>query len=69
MVLVIQEIELEGKQDLDTARFWATRPQMEALSEHAMEAVERGRPICPLCSSPMDPDGHFGPNRIRGEWM
>ncbi len=61
VVLVIQEIELEGKTDLATARFWATRPQMEALSMHALEVVEQGRPICPLCNSPMDPEGHFCP--------
>lgn len=61
VVLVIQEIELEGKTDLATARFWATRPQMEALCEHALEVVEQGRPICPLCNSPMDPEGHFCP--------
>jgi uncharacterized repeat protein (TIGR03847 family) len=61
VVLVIQEIEIEGKENLDTARFWATRSQMEALSEHVLEVVERGRPICPLCDSPMDPEGHFCP--------
>jgi uncharacterized repeat protein (TIGR03847 family) len=61
LVLVIQEIQMEGKEDLDTARFWATRAQMEALGDHALEVVERGRPICPLCNSPMDPDGHFCP--------
>jgi uncharacterized repeat protein (TIGR03847 family) len=61
VVLVIQEIEFEGKTDLATARFWATRPQMEALCEHVLEVVEQGRPICPLCNSPMDPEGHFCP--------
>lgn len=61
VVLVIQEIELEGKTDLATARFWASRPQMEALSIHALEVVEQGRPLCPLCNSPMDPEGHFCP--------
>ena len=61
IVIVIQEIEYEGKTDLATARFWATRPQMEALSEHALVAVEQGRPTCPLCNEPMDPDGHFCP--------
>jgi uncharacterized repeat protein (TIGR03847 family) len=61
VVLVIQEIELEGKTDLATARFWASRPQMEALSIHALEVLEQGRPLCPLCNSPMDPEGHFCP--------
>ena len=63
IVLVIQEIQYEdeGKSNLATARFWATRAQMEAMSEHALQVVEQGRPICPLCSAPMDPDGHFCP--------
>ncbi len=61
IVLVIQEVQIEGKNDMTTARFWATRAQMEAMSEHALQVVEQGRPICPLCNAPMDPDGHFCP--------
>ena len=61
VVLVIQEIEIEGKTELATARFWASRSQTEALSMHALEVVEQGRPICPLCNAPMDPEGHFCP--------
>lgn len=62
VVLVAQEIQLEPHEQPATARFWATRTQMERMSEHALEVVEQGRPICPLCNSPMDPDGHFCPN-------
>ena len=61
IVLVIQEVQLETDQRPSTARFWGTRPQMKALGEHALEVVEQGRPICPLCDSPIDPDGHFCP--------
>jgi uncharacterized repeat protein (TIGR03847 family) len=62
VVLVAQEIQTEEEQqEPSTARFWATRSQMRALSNHALEVVEQGRPICPLCDSPMDPDGHFCP--------
>lgn len=61
IVLVIQEIQLETDERPSTARFWATRPQMKALSEHALDVVEQGRPICPLCESPIDPEGHFCP--------
>jgi uncharacterized repeat protein (TIGR03847 family) len=61
IVLVIQEIQYEDQTDLATARFWASREQMEAMSEHALEVVEQGRPICPLCNAPMDLDGHFCP--------
>jgi uncharacterized repeat protein (TIGR03847 family) len=42
-------------------RFVATRSQMRALSEHALEVVASGRPICPLCGRPIDRMGHFCP--------
>jgi uncharacterized repeat protein (TIGR03847 family) len=61
VVLVVQEIQLENNQEVSTARFWATRSQMRALSDHTLEVVNQGRPICPLCDSPIDADGHFCP--------
>ncbi len=42
-------------------RFVATRSQMRALSEHALEVVAAGRPLCPLCGRPIDREGHFCP--------
>jgi uncharacterized repeat protein (TIGR03847 family) len=62
LVLVVQE--LTSEEELDNARiarFWATRGQMRAVSRHALDVVAMGRPICPLCNLPMDPDGHFCP--------
>ena len=61
VVLVVQEVQLEKGGEPATARFWATRAQMRALSDHTLEVVNQGRPICPLCDSPIDPDGHFCP--------
>ena len=43
------------------ARFVATRSQMRALSEYALEVVAAGRPNCPLCGRPIDRQGHFCP--------
>ncbi len=43
-------------------RFWATRAQMHALGRKGEEAVAGGRPICPMCGGPIDPDGHFCPS-------
>lgn len=43
------------------ARFVATRSQMRALSEYALEVVAAGRPSCPLCGRPIDRQGHFCP--------
>ena len=47
--------------DVPSARFVATRGQIRAMSEHALEVVSRGRPICPLCSRAIDRSGHFCP--------
>jgi len=48
---------------ISIARFWATRAQMRAMADHALEVASHGRPICPLCGRPEDPDGHFCPKR------
>ena len=61
IVLVAQEIQLEEFDEPATARFWASRAQMKALSAHTLDVVEQGRPVCPLCDAPMNPDGHFCP--------
>ncbi|UCC86047.1 MAG: DUF3090 domain-containing protein [Anaerolineales bacterium] len=62
LVLVAQELTLEEEAaTARVARFWATRGQMQAISRHTLEVVAMGRPICPLCSRPIDPEGHFCP--------
>lgn len=62
VVLVTQELTPEEESpNAAIARFWATRGQMKALSHHTQEVVSRGRPTCPLCGRPIDPDGHFCP--------
>jgi len=47
--------------DVPTLRFVASRDQMLAMGQHAMEVVEKGRPECPLCGRPIDRAGHFCP--------
>jgi len=42
-----------------TARF--TRAQAAALVERGRALVAAGRPPCPLCGRPLDPDGHICP--------
>lgn len=65
VVLVVQELPQEDQPEqlLATARFWATRQQMWALSQHATRLVAAGRPICGNCGQPIDPSGHFCPRR------
>jgi len=43
------------------ARFYATRAQVRAMALSGATAVASGRPECPLCELPMDPDGHRCP--------
>jgi uncharacterized repeat protein (TIGR03847 family) len=43
------------------ARIYATRAQVRAMAARGAEAVEGGRPPCPLCEQPMDPSGHTCP--------
>ena len=44
-----------------SARIGVTIAQMVALVERGEELVAGGRPNCPLCGNPMDPDGHSCP--------
>jgi uncharacterized repeat protein (TIGR03847 family) len=68
IVLVAQELLPEGQDPAtaSSARFWGTAAQMRTLARHAAEIVAAGRPLCPLCGEPMDPenlDAHFCPRR------
>jgi uncharacterized repeat protein (TIGR03847 family) len=63
VVLLIQGVPEEEEGEPLTARFSATRPQMRALSAHAAQVVAAGRPICGNCGRPIDPSGHFCPQR------
>jgi uncharacterized repeat protein (TIGR03847 family) len=43
------------------ARIYATRPQVRAMAAHSAGVVAAGRPLCELCSQPLDPAGHRCP--------
>lgn len=53
------EVADPNRDDIPAVRFVATRDQMRAMSEHALEVIGRGRPSCPLCGRPIDRSGHF----------
>jgi uncharacterized repeat protein (TIGR03847 family) len=64
IVLVAYELLPEEEDDEpDVVSFWATRTQIKTLIQHAYEVVSAGRPICGNCGQPIDPEGHFCPNR------
>lgn len=53
--------EEEPAVDQGHARIHLTRPQVAGFVERADEVVQAGRPPCPVCGRPMDPDGHVCP--------
>lgn len=65
IVLVTRELLPEGQDPAETSvvRFWCTRSQLRAMSHWGMEVAARGRPTCPQCGEPMDPEGHFCPKK------
>ncbi|MFI9722478.1 DUF3090 domain-containing protein [Streptomyces sp. NPDC052396] len=40
-----------------------TGPMARAFAKRALEVVNAGRPPCPLCSLPLDPEGHVCPRQ------
>ncbi|WP_299025799.1 DUF3090 domain-containing protein [uncultured Thermanaerothrix sp.] len=52
-----------SEEEISVVRLWCTRSQLLALAAWGLEVVNRGRPICPQCGEPMDPEGHFCPRR------
>ena len=65
VILIAREI-LGGEQreeDVSVIRFWCTRDQMTNLGAWGADIASRGRPLCPLCGQPMDPEGHFCPKK------
>lgn len=51
------------KREPSTVNYWCTREQLVALVKWGAIVVERGRPICPQCLQPMEPEGHFCPKK------
>ena len=64
VVILAEELVAEGEEPA-RARITATREQVAALSMRGAEAVAAGRPPCPLCGQPLDPEGHACP-RLNG---
>ncbi len=74
--IIAREMELteidedaEGDEDKDVeeegnvVRYWCTRGQLINMAHWGAIVIERGRPICPQCLQPMEPEGHFCPKK------
>jgi uncharacterized repeat protein (TIGR03847 family) len=74
----IVELDAESEEDLADAeerllqdevngppmlRVRLTGTQARAFAKRALEVVNAGRPPCPLCSLPLDPEGHVCPRQ------
>jgi uncharacterized repeat protein (TIGR03847 family) len=68
-IMIINEIIMEANSSVDdetrtsVIQFWCTREQLKAFSIWGLEIVQKGRPSCPLCGEPINPDGHFCPKK------
>ena len=65
IVILVREIVMEDAdpEDASVVRFWCSRQQARWLAVWSTEVVNRGRPICPQCGQPMEPEGHFCPKK------
>jgi uncharacterized repeat protein (TIGR03847 family) len=65
VVLFVKELLLDeiDPESAAVVRFWATRTQVRRLARWGLEVANRGRPMCPQCGQPMEPEGHFCPKK------
>jgi uncharacterized repeat protein (TIGR03847 family) len=56
---LVLEDEVSDEVTPGMARLALTRPQVQAFVVHATTLVSSGRPNCPLCGRPIDPEGHM----------
>ena len=61
VVVVLTGVVEEEGDEAPSARFALTRAQAAAFVDRAQEVMRGGRPICPMCSGAIDPDGHACP--------
>jgi uncharacterized repeat protein (TIGR03847 family) len=52
---------MSATEDQAVGRLGLTRGQAAALVRRGWDLVRAGRPACPLCGNPMDPEGHSCP--------
>jgi uncharacterized repeat protein (TIGR03847 family) len=56
------EIEVEVEVDADEVLLVTMRPSYaRSFVQRAMNVVAAGRPPCPFCGNPLDPEGHLCP--------
>lgn len=61
-----EEVVLEDREDgPDALRVFLSLGEAQHFADQAQRVVDAGRPPCPLCSNPLDAEGHICP-RLNG---
>jgi uncharacterized repeat protein (TIGR03847 family) len=60
-VIVAESVLEEEGAEAGSARFSITTAQAARFVETARALIRAGRPLCPLCSQPKNPEGHVCP--------
>lgn len=63
IVIAAHDIEQDRLDAPATLGVRLSREQARSLSIEAADLVARGRPICPMCGSPIEPGGHVCPQQ------
>lgn len=53
--------EVEGDEEVSTLRVTLTPAHARAFARRCETIVRAGRPACPFCGGPVDPEGHICP--------
>ena len=56
-IIDVHDVDSEDE-DGPTIRIWSNWDQLHEFADKALEVCAAGRPLCPLCSGPIDTTGH-----------
>lgn len=59
--LLVNDQVNDNEVDAPALQAWASVAQMQAFSQRIVTICAAGRPPCPLCGLPLDPEGHACP--------
>lgn len=57
----VPELGEDGDDGPDTLRVWLSAPYARSFAERIRSVAQAGRPPCPFCQQPLDPEGHICP--------
>jgi len=60
---LLQEWSDDDPEGPDLLRVNLSASTVESFAHHAEAVVAAGRPLCPMCGQPLDPQGHLCPRR------